>query len=530
MNSNFKTIDEFYPTPHTLLEKMMSGINWRYVGTVLEPSAGKGDIADYVKEVSQKSYGPTLEIDCIEKDHVLRNTLKGAGYHVIHDDFLTFTTFKHYNLIAMNPPFSNGAKHLLKALELQKNGGAIVCILNAETLKNPCTNDRIYLKKLLNKYHAEIEYLEQEFSSAERKTDVEIALVKVSIEEQAKDSEIMERLKQRHYCEFSEQEMTDIALTDFVKTLVIQYNMEVEAGVSFIREYKALAKYMMSDFGENKYSSPILSLKLGKEDLSVNDYVKCVRGKYWRALFSNPKFMGKMTSNQREEYLQKVDTLKNYDISEYNINVIKEEMSKNLIHGIEDCIIKLFDELSCQYAYNPESGNVHYYNGWCSNKSWIINKRVVLPGMNAWSWLGGYDPCSWELSEKLKDIEKALNYLDGGLTEGTSIDERMRYAKENGITKKIECKFFEITFYKKGTCHIVFTDEDLLKKLNIFGSQKKGWLPHDYGNKAYSSMSEEEKAVIDEFEGEKEYNKTIANASYFLFQPENNLIQIEMAS
>ena len=35
---------EFYPTPENLIEKMLSGIDWNYIHTILEPSAGKGDI------------------------------------------------------------------------------------------------------------------------------------------------------------------------------------------------------------------------------------------------------------------------------------------------------------------------------------------------------------------------------------------------------------------------------------------------------------------------------------------------------
>ena len=35
---------EFYPTPQSLVEKMLQGIDWAYIHTILEPSAGKGDI------------------------------------------------------------------------------------------------------------------------------------------------------------------------------------------------------------------------------------------------------------------------------------------------------------------------------------------------------------------------------------------------------------------------------------------------------------------------------------------------------
>ena len=38
---------EFYPTPVTLLDKVLDGVDYRYIGTVLEPSAGKGDIVKY---------------------------------------------------------------------------------------------------------------------------------------------------------------------------------------------------------------------------------------------------------------------------------------------------------------------------------------------------------------------------------------------------------------------------------------------------------------------------------------------------
>ena len=41
---------EFYPTPETLLEKILDGVDYRYIGTVLEPSAGKGDIVRYITE------------------------------------------------------------------------------------------------------------------------------------------------------------------------------------------------------------------------------------------------------------------------------------------------------------------------------------------------------------------------------------------------------------------------------------------------------------------------------------------------
>ena len=87
-------------------------------------------------------------------------------------------------------------------------------------------------------------------------------------------------------------------------------------------------------------------------------------------------------------------------------------------------------------------------------------------------------------------------------------------------------KYFNVTFYKKGTCHITFTNEELLKKFNIFGAQHKGWLPPSYGKKTYKDMTPEEKVVVNDFEGEAEYNKVMSNSQYYLFDA-NNITMLE---
>ena len=80
---------EFYPTPASLVEKMISGIHWESVKTILEPSAGKGDIVDWL--IKMKSCIKE-NIDCIEIDPNLQHILKGKNFRLVHDDFLTFDT------------------------------------------------------------------------------------------------------------------------------------------------------------------------------------------------------------------------------------------------------------------------------------------------------------------------------------------------------------------------------------------------------------------------------------------------------
>lgn len=190
--------DEFYPTPPDLASKMLDGIDFRQIHTVLEPSAGSGGLVLALsRQIKDRFNHNRLDVDCVELDPNLRAVLKYRfsdlrkievqkaiqdlqgkrkydcdtrsmvglsaaeeqklkqltreletdfllnGVHIVHDDFLSFRTFKKYDLILMNPPFSNGDKHLLKAISMQKRtGGGIVCLLNAETLLNPYTRLR----------------------------------------------------------------------------------------------------------------------------------------------------------------------------------------------------------------------------------------------------------------------------------------------------------------------------------------------------------------------------------------------------
>ncbi len=535
MNFN---IDEFYPTPETLLEKICEGMKWSHVSTILEPSAGKGDICNFIKKADR--YESVEEIDCIEKDKQLQALLRDEGYRVIHDDFLDFKTYKKYDLIFMNPPFSEGAKHLLKALDIQKHGGSIICILNAETIRNPYTNERKDLVKKLTELNADIQYMAGEFENAERKTSVEIAVIKVTVPEKEKESDYYDMIKKLKIKEYREEnpdttEETALADNDFIKAIVMQYETELEAGIAFIREYWSLRKHIMHSVADKEHDSPILNLKLNRgygdsRAITINGYVKEVRLKYWKALFENPKFTGKMTSAMQSQYQCEINELAAYDFSKYNIMQIKERMEKSVISGIEQCIIKLFDKLTFKYAFNEYSDNIHYYNGWKTNDACRINQKVILPWYSAIkhnysSRKDDLNITEFENLNKLCDMEKALNYLDRGLTTEVDLTRRLHEAKSAGQNKNIHLKFFDVTFYKKGTIHITFTNPELLKKLNIFGSQKKGWLPFSYGKKRYSEMSKEEQDVIDGFEGKESYEKVMDNSKFWLFDGSSLMIE-----
>lgn len=508
---------------------MLSKVNLDYCNYILEPSAGKGDIVDLIKTKTQYSRGIKPTVDTIEYSKELQSILKGKNYNLVHDDFLTFESFKRYDLILMNPPFDSGDKHLLKAIDVQKRGGKIVCILNAETIKNPYSNTRNKLLRLLDQYDAEVEFMSNTFSSAERKTDVEIALVYINIPHNYKNNLILDSLKnETEIRELNSSE--DIISNDPMEAAIQRYNFEIELGLNLIYNYFSLKDIIVDDLKDDKFPSPILELKVkgnSRDGLSViNNYIEEVRYKYWKGLINMEMFNQILTTNLISNFQDKLVELRQFDFTRFNIEEVILELEVNLQISVEDTIYELFKDFTRTYSYDEYSSNVHLFDGWKTNISYKINdKRVIHPWLSAYdSWDNKFNPM-YNVAGKIRDIEKALNYLDSGRTKTTdNITEILKNAYQSGQTKKIEFKYFYIDFYIKGTGHIIWKDKDLIKKLNIFGSKREGSLPPSYGKKSYSEMSEEEKEVIDSFEGEKEYNKTMKDSSFYLYEGSNLLM------
>ena len=524
----------FYPTPQSLADELISGYDWRYIESVLEPSAGKGDLAFAAAkklfavrkgypvhhERDEREAIRQADVDCIEIDPMLRDMLEGRGFRVIHDDFLSFQTQKRYGLILMNPPFDEGAEHLLKAIEMQQSGGKIACILNAETIRNPFSHARQRLAKELSAHGATITYKEGAFSGAERSTDVDIAIVKLDIPHAKRDSAIMEEMRKAPTYKQQEipSEYSEIVRYNQIDEWVNRYNYEVACGIRLIEEYEAMLPHMLDKPGD-KYANPILELKLHTgghdKDARINAYIRQTRGKYWSMIFKQESITRRLTSNLVSELYDSVNVLMDYDFSVYNILTLVIKMNSKVIGGVEDTIVKLFDEWTAR-CWNEESPNRHYYDGWKTNDCFSIGKKVIIPFYGAYdSWSKRFS--AYNVYSKFADIEKVFDFLDSGRTDWPgSLEDAMRIAEATENTRNIDTKYFTVTFFKKGTAHLVFKDMELLEKFNLFAGQKKGWLPPRYGKVRYADMTEEEQRVIDSFQGRERYEHIMAHADYYL--------------
>lgn len=591
----------FYPTPAQLADKLLEGINWYHVHDILEPSAGKGDLIQAVLRnayhYDENRYQFSLnkavyDVDAIEIDPYLRSILayefseakkkeyeeedekartphptcsgtmnyatdeakerheklrekimqlESISVRIIHDDFLTCDTRKRYDLIVMNPPFSDGDAHLLKAIEMQRRyGGKIRCILNAETLLNPYTNRRKVLQAQLQELGAEIEYVDGRFSDAEQRTEVTVALIKLSLPVvSAKRSEFFERMqKAAGVDESAPADVTDLSPSEFIAQITARFNVEVDTGLALMREFEAASHFVSSlALGLRDEHSTHSNLYA---EVSVNQFLKEVRIKYWQTLFDAPQFTAKLTSNLREKYRGMVRELSAYDFTEYNIRQIVAEMNAEMGKGIEETILALFDDFTARYSYYPEmSKNIHYYNGWKSNKAHKVEKKVIVP------IYGFFADRTWskeafrvqQAEGKISDIEKVFDYLDGNMTAEVDLHGVLKQACNAGQTRNIQCKYFSVSLFRKGTMHIKFTNLELLDRFNIYCGKGKNWLPPSYGKAAYSDLSQEEKAVADSFHGDgtegsgqKAYTNVYTQQQYYLADPVSNTLALSVGN
>jgi hypothetical protein len=127
----FAKIDGFFPTPRPLIDRMIYEADIQPGMTVLEPSAGKGDIAEAVREAG-------ADVRCCERHYSLCEIIEAKGFPVERGDFLELCdNGTRYDRVLMNPPFERGAdaEHVRRAFKWLKPGGILVAIMSSGTFQ-----------------------------------------------------------------------------------------------------------------------------------------------------------------------------------------------------------------------------------------------------------------------------------------------------------------------------------------------------------------------------------------------------------
>lgn len=520
----FKDNADLYPTPDHLIRKMVSKVKWNSVKNILEPSAGLGHIVEYINQ-NENRYSK-YNISTIELDNKCRNVLLQKNINVIDSDFLLYNGLEQFDLIIANFPFSDGDKHLHKALDVLFSG-QIVCILNAETIKNPYSNSRKDLVSKLNKLNASIEYIENAFLDADRKTGVEVALIYI---EKIRDveTEIFNDMSQSEDNFEDIKENYEVATKDNINNLVMKYNQEKEFVTNqimdFYKNYKKVSKYLtLAIVGEDvpRYSTGVKPDTTELTELmksKLNYFSTNLKRSYWLEAMNLQEVKSKLTSQKRKELAVELNKYCNMDFTINNVKIFINNLVAKYPLMIDEAIEYIFDKMTF-YAFrdgrninNEYSKNIHLFNGWKTNDAYKVNKKVILPFS-----VGSY--LTSDKEEFFDDIDMVFSYFDNNNLknesylipdkytpygsqdkETTSSALILKYQIAQGITKDIKTRFFNVTFYKKGTVHLTFNDLDILRRFNIFIAKKRNWLPSDYG---YT----EKRNTKFNFESDKEYSQ-----------------------
>lgn len=462
---------EFYPTPPNLANKMAGKIKAGYYGRILEPSAGKGDL---VEALHGDTYNRrNRNIDCIEKSPELQNVLRGKDFTVVGSDFLSFNTAKQYDAIVMNPPFSEGVTHVLKAWQMMYNGD-VVAIINAESVKNPHTKERKLLKTIIDD-HGTVEFIADAFAVAERKTKVEVALIHLK-KRNTIEHDYFDGMRVADAPDVDAPEFKEVALTGGqIKNKVIAYDNALDKKREAIIK-TAEAEYYKSMLLNpedviNPESTSDITDRVKKE---VNEFIDELQEKAWGNIITATEFSRIMTSGVQASFESTIQQTAKLEFTEYNIRQFLINLLGNRQKIYDDCILNVFDELTQYYPDN----RVHV-EGWKSNDYFFINKRVILPHIISKGW---GDKVNWHHSygQKLQDLDKVMAYLAGISMDNrcTIRDAIEMYNQPWGM--KLESYFFYIRVYKKGTIHLYFKEPDLLANLNLAVGRLRGWLPKEH--------------------------------------------------
>lgn len=507
----FSENKDFYPTPRKLALKMISKIKKKYEKLrVLEPSAGAGDLLDVLK-----SERGNITYSAIESDPNLRAILTSKKYNIIDTDFLKYEGSEKFDLILANFPFSDGEYHLDRALDIMYNG-QVICLVNAETIRNPYSIQRKKLIDRLETLGAEVTFLSEQFTCSEtkRKTSVEVALIVVNIENSVEDL-FSKGLKSsgEDTPAFRPEENYDLVSSDSVSQLVEFYKKEKDLVTTqimmFYENYHSVKDYINLEVvgQDDKWkSSPSSLTDLVQE--KINEVCSLMKINYWRRVVSLKEVRTKLTSKKEDELNHIIEVYKSMDFNTHNIESFILNVSAHFPDMIKESIVDLFDSITKYSVLDSRWGdeykkNVHFFNAWKTNNGFKINKKIILPFYKRYSMSDLEIASSGE--KFLDDLDRVLSYFSGVKINNFST-EVAKEAMRNGQNKNIETDNFILTFYQKGTVHITFKNEDNLRDFNIEASKLKNWLPMDYSEKKESEMTFEELSIVDEFEGLTNYS------------------------
>ncbi len=455
----------FFPTPVHVIEMMLNGHNIEGK-TILEPSAGKGDIVDYLLLNGAK------DVIACELNDDLRKIVT-SKCNVIGEDFLKLTSDKisHVDYIIMNPPFDKADQHILHAWNIAPAGCKIIALCNLETVENTYHNRVKQELSAIIEGHGDYQDLGNCFSQSERKTSVEVALVSLFKPAQENNNAEFEGFFIED--DQPEEQANGIMPYNAIRDLVQRYinalklfDQQLDLGVQM--------NDLTSTF-YNQYNQTKLAFIATNEEKpkTRNDFKKEMQKAGWNFIFTKLNMEKYSTKGLREDLNVFIEKQEHIPFTMRNIYKMLEIIIGTQSSRMDKALLEVFDRLTEHHDENR-----FHVEGWKTNSHYLINEKFIMPYMCPTNkWHTGNEICFSFGSrfELIQDMVKALCYISGINYDDTT--------PLNSFISRLKCQygrwyswgFFEIKAFKKGTVHFKFQDEDLWAQFNQRIAKLKGY-------------------------------------------------------
>lgn len=454
--------EEFYPTPKEVIDRMMTGEN--VTGKiVLEPSAGSGNIVEWLKDNGAK------EVLACERNPDLQKIVS-RKCRLIGDDFLKLTSEKisHIDMIVMNPPFSIAATHILHAWEIAPAGCQIIAVCNSNTLNDRYTTDRKRLQDVieLNGYD---ESLGQCFKDSARPTGVFVSLVKLYKPGEGNhefDGYLFSDEEEEELAEESPGLMPYNVIRDVVNRYVMAVSRfdEVMKASEEINGLTSLIGGCSIKFGAYRDQSNYQS------KITRDIFKKQLQKESWRFLFRKLDMERFVTSKVRETINRFIECQENVPFTMKNIYIMLDMIVKTQGNRMNQSLVEAFDLICSFSAENSTAGEK-----WKTNANYMINKKFIVPGICRYegTWTSHVSYSYGGYINRIQDLVTALNYISGNRFN----QELSTFLREENIPwgEWTEWGYFRVKGFKKGTMHFEFLDENIWMEFNRRVAKIKGW-------------------------------------------------------
>lgn len=472
---------DFYPTPDSVIEQMIAGVNVSGK-TVLEPSAGKGNIVDYLKALG-------ANVIACESNKDLKRIVQ-SKCKFLKEDFLQVTReeVSHVDYIVMNPPFSEDEQHILHAWEISPDGCEIYALCNYQTVNNDYTARRRTLGRIIKDY-GNTEYLGKVFEDAERETGVEVSLVRLY-------KPISESEFEASFFSLDEQQETT------QHEGITSYN-EIEAAVSsYVAAVKLYDKVAENAVAMNSILKPFnagnitFTISVEGKEAAKQDFKKQLQKSCWKWVFNKLNLEKYVTQKLKEQLNAFVEKQVKVPFTVKNIYRMLELVVGTHEGRMNNVLLEVFDRLTLHYRDNR-----YHVEGWATNSHYMVNKKFILGGVGmGFSGQPQVNRYSSQSDCLIDDFIKALCYLTGESYEGK---RQLSYWLAEPIEKQYkdwgtwyDFYFFEVKFYKKGTMHAKFKDEKVWEMFNRKVAALKGYpLPENVHKEAKNAPKPEPKEL-----------------------------------